>query len=462
VDATQVIDLPRLPGKRIAPDTRTHAKRFLLAFTVIVLLGTILLSLPWTTESGTATSPVDAFFTAVSASAVTGLVVVDTQDHWNFAGELVILVLIQAGGLGFMVGASLVLATLRQSQSLRGALLLQDGAPTLSLQEATTLSRHILRYILVVEAIGVLVLLPQRLREEAFGPALWRSVFTSISAFCNAGFDLEGNFVSLAGYSDSPYTSLAVMVLIQAGALSYLVVSDVWSKRRWDPLLLDVKLVITANAFLLASGAVIFLALEWQQSMTQLATADRFVAAAFQSTTMRTAGFATVSFGEVHPATLFLTIAVMLVGGASGSTAGGIKLATFAVIAIAVLSTVRGSSEPQAFRRRIPIDLVFRAMAVVTLFVTAHFLLTLALAVTEDVMANKEFGFLPIMFETMSAMATVGLSTGITPELSTAGKLVVCLAMFIGRMGPLTAVYALQRRQRPIRYRYPETSIRIG
>ncbi len=462
VDATQVLTLPEPRRRADAPNAGLHAKRFALAFTVLVLIGSFLLALPWTTETGQATPPIDAFFTAVSASAVTGLVVVDTQDHWNFLGEFVILILIQAGGLGFMVGASLVLASLRRGSSLRDSLLLQDGAPTLSLSEATSLSMRILRFIIVAESIGAVALTSRFIRDEPFHVALWHGIFSSISAFCNAGFDLQGNFVSFAGYAESTWINAVAILLIQAGSLSFIVYGDIWTKRHWRTFALDVKLVLITNAILLIGGAVLFLALEWHYSMAAIEPWARPLTALCQSTSTRTAGFATIAFNDVHPATLFLTIGLMLVGGASGSTAGGIKLATIAILALTVMSTVRGQHETQAFGRRVSTQLVFRAMSITALFLFAHFVLTLALAISEDVVAGKEFGFLPMMFETMSAMATVGLSTGITPEVSTAGKVILCIAMYIGRLGPLTAVYALQRRQQQARYRFPEGSVRIG
>jgi len=462
LDAAQVISLPDRSARPVIPHAGLHAKRFVTAFSLIVLVGTILLALPWTTESGEPTAPIDAFFTAVSASAVTGLIVVDTQDHWNFLGELVILILIQAGGLGFMVGAALVLASMRRGQSLRDSLLLQDGSPTVSLEEATRLTWRILRFIVVVEAIGAAVLAARFARDESLPVAIWHGIFTSVAAFCNAGFDLQGGFRSMAFYADSPWVNLAIVLLIQAGALSYITFSDVWVKRRWRTLTLDVKLVLLTNAVVLALGTAGFLVLEWSASMAGLDGWAKLLAALFQSTSMRTAGFASVGFGEVHPATLFMTIAIMMVGGAAGSTAGGIKLATLAILVVTVIATVRGEAEPQAFGRRIATALVFRAMAVTSLFVAAHFVLTLALSITEESIAGHDFGILTLMFETMSGLATVGLSTGITPEVSGPGKVILCLAMYIGRLGPLTAVYALQKRQRQQRYRYPESWVRIG
>jgi trk system potassium uptake protein TrkH len=389
-------------------------------------------------------------------------VVVDTQDHWNFLGELVILILIQVGGLGFMVGASLVLASLGRSLTLRDSLLLQDGSPTLSLQEASNLSKRVLRFIFICEAIGAIFFIARLSRDQTFPVAVWHGIYMSVSSFCNAGFDLEGNYASLSAYADSFWISTTSIILIQAGALSFITFSDVWNRKRWSRFALDTKLVLLANAILLAGGAAIFLALEWNNAMANLDTWAKPMTALYQSASVRTAGFSTVPFTDVHPATIFLSIGIMMVGGAAGSTTGGVKLATIAILVIAVLSTVRGQADSQAFGRRVASQLVFRAMAVTTLFLFVHFLLTLGLAITEDVVAGNQFGFLPIMLETMSSVATAGLSTGITPSLSDAGKILLCIGMYVGRLGPLTAVYALQRRQRPARYRFPEASIRIG
>jgi trk system potassium uptake protein TrkH len=453
--------MSRMAGE--VPNVRSSAKRFVLAFTVIVIIGAVLLGLPWTTESGQRTPFVDAFFTAVSASSVTGLVVVDTQDHWNFLGELILLILIQVGGLGFMVGASLVLASLGRTLTLRDSLLLQDGAPTLSLAEATNLSKRILRFIFWFELVGAVIMTGVLLNEgRSFGVALWHGIFTSVSSFCNAGFDLEGNFSSIVGFSDSLIFTSTSLVLIQAGALSYITFSDAWGKKVWRRFALDTKLVLLANAILLLGGAVVFMALEWNNAMAGYNDWLKPLTALYQSASVRTAGFSAMPFNDVHPATIFFSMGEMLVGGAAGSTTGGVKLATIAIVVIAVISTVRGQPDAQAFGRRISTQIVFRAMAVITLFLFAHFLLTLGLAVTEDVIGGKEFGFLAIMLEAMSAVATAGLSIGITPDLSAPGKLLLCLGMYVGRLGPLTAVYALQRRQKQALYRFPESPIRIG
>jgi Trk-type K+ transport system membrane component len=272
---TLLIELPA-PGERPeAPNVRSHAKIFALSLLAIVALGTLLLATPWTTESGTATSFDDALFTAVSAAAVTGLVTVDTQAHWNFAGELVILCLIQAGGLGFMVGASLVLQTLRRGQTrLSDAILIQNGAPTLSLQEAGYLARRIVRFTAVTEACGALLLTARFARDMPLPEALWHGTFHAISAFCNAGFDLQGGYLSLIPYQTSVWVNVVLMLLIQAGALSYMALADVAAHRRWAPLALDTKLVLVGNAVLLVGGAVLFLAAEWSRVLIDMPAAS--------------------------------------------------------------------------------------------------------------------------------------------------------------------------------------------
>ena len=460
---TTIIQLPAARERPDIPNARGHAKLFALALLGVMALGTILLATPWTTESGKATALDDALFTAVSAAAVTGLVTVDTQSHWNFAGELIILLLIQAGGLGFMVGASLVLQTLRRGQTrLSDAVLIQNGAPTLSLREAGYLARRIVRFTLITEAIGVALLTIRFAREMPFPEALWHGAFYSVAAFCNAGFDLQGGYRSLIGYQADVWVNVVIMLLIQAGALSYIALADVARERRWSPLALDTKLVLVANAVLLAAGTITVLAAEWNGGLASTPEPSRPLVALFQSVSARTAGFASVNFGELHTVTLFVWLGIMLIGGASGSTAGGIKLTTIGVVAAAVLSTLRGREEPTVFGRRLATPLVFRAMAVIVLMFLAHFVATVLLAVTENLIGNNDVSFIGLMFEAMSALATVGLTTGITPSLSTAGKLVLCGAMFFGRLGPLTAVYALQRHQRPVRYRLPVAPVRIG
>jgi trk system potassium uptake protein TrkH len=293
--------------------------------------------------------------------------------------------------------------------------------------------------------------------------AVWHGTFTSISAFCNAGFDLQGSFASMAAYNDSILVNLVLIGLIQAGSLSFVVFSDLSQSRSWSRLSLDTKLVISVNLLLILGGTAAFLIAEWNNGLAGVDTTSKPLAALFQNVAARTAGFATIGFADLHAVTLFAWVGIMMVGGAAGSTAGGVKLNTVGVIFAAVIATLRGQSEPHIFNRRIPAGLVFRAMAVIAIFVSVHFLFTVMLAITEDVFApTQDIAFIALMFEAMSAMATVGLSTGVTPSLSTLGKLVLSLAMIFGRLGPLSVAYALQRKQHADPFRLPEAAVRIG
>jgi len=458
-----VIELPARVKPAGPPNPGRAAQTFVLGLGLIIVAGTALLASPWTTESGASTPVVDALFTAVSAVSVTGLVSVDTASHWNFWGEAVILGLIQIGGLGFMVGASIILLLLRRGTTrLSDLLLVKEGAPTVSLREAVQLSRQIVIFTFSVEAVGALLLTLRFWQDMPFSQALWTGVFYAVAAFCNAGFDLQGDFVSLIPYQTAIELNIVVMLLIQAGALSYVVLADAARRRRWSRFAVDTKLVLLLNSVLLLFGTIIFLTVEWEGSLATTADGWKPLVALFQSVSARTAGFASVDLGEARSVTLFIWMALMFIGGASGSTAGGVKLATIAVIGSALVSTLKGAEETQIFGRRVPTPLVFRAMAVVAIMLLVHFAATSALVATQGWFRCEEVTFIALMFETMSALAAVGLTTGITPTLTDAGKLILCVVMFFGRLGPLTVVFALQRRQRPSRLRFPAAPVRIG
>lgn len=459
--ATQIIDMPAPRSRPSQTTPNDYARRFVVALAGIILTGGFLLALPFSARDGSSTSFVDALFTAVSAVSVTGLVVVDTHDHWGPIGQIVILCLIQIGGLGFTVGASLLLLAVGRGQRLQTSLIAHDGSPTLPISEAVSISKRIAMFVLVTEAIGAALFTMIFLRDHSLPVALWFGIFHSVSAFCNAGFDLQGDYRSMALYRDSVWVNLLLMGLIQAGSLSYIVLHDAWKSRSWTKLQLGSKLVLLTNIVLIVAGAAVFWAAEFNASLSETPAWSKPMVALFQSVSARTAGFATIDLGTARDASLFMWIGLMLVGGASGSTAGGVKLATFAIIVVAIYSTIRGHQATHIAKRRIPAWLVFQAIAIIALFLLVHFSLTLMLALIES-LSGGEFTFVSIMFETMSAMATVGLSTGITSQVSDPAKLLLCLAMFFGRLGPLTLAYALTSRHQPHRYRLPETSVHIG
>lgn len=461
---TRVIDCPPPVERSVTVNPLAHARLFALALAVVIAFGTLLLLTPWATAAGQQTSFFDALFVSMSAATITGLATVDTATHWTFFGELVILVLVQIGGLGFTVGASLVLQLLRRGDSLRDALLMRDGAPTLTLREALDFSGRIVRFTFAVEAVGATLLTLHfwLLSGLAFPKALWQGIFYAVCAFCNGGFDLSTDFSSLIAYNDAIPVNVVIAALIQGGALSYIVFHDVWTQRRWRPLPLDTKLVIIVNGIVLVGAAAVFLVAEWTASLQDTPIWARPMSAIFQSVSARTGGYATVNFAEVSTVTLLIWIGVMAIGGASGSTAGGIKLTTTGVVSVAVLSALRGQTETQVFGRRIAPALIFRAMGIIALYLIIYFVVTISLTITEADLLGGQFTTADLLFESMSALSTTGLSAGMTPDLSSAGKVILVIAMFIGRIGPLSFAYALQGRQRPPRYRYPEEPVRIG
>ena len=462
LDARSVIELEPDTPHTSKPTVTFHAKLFVGAVLLIFIFGAGMLMLPWASEEGQDVSLVDAMFTAVSAFSVTGLNTVDPQTQWSFFGELVVLTLIQFGGFGFMAGTSLILIALGRGSSLRANMMMQDGSPTMTLRDASQLSIKIVKFIVVVEVIGAIILTLHFMRYEDLGVAIWWGIFHSISSFCNAGFDLQGNFASMNAHNESPVLLMTVAGLIQFGAISYMVVADLWKQRKWRPLQLDSKLVLITNFSLIGITTIIFMIVEWESSMRNVDTAWKPLNALFQSIAARTAGLSSVEWNLAHDSTMYLWIVIMMIGGAAGSTAGGVKLATIAVVIMTVSSSIRGQTEPQAFGRRIAPTIAYRALAVITLFMAAHFVLSMMLVISEDVLNSEDFSFLSLMFEAMSALATVGLSTGLTPTLSEGGKIVLMLGMFIGRLGPITLVYALQNKLRQDRYRFAEATIRIG
>lgn len=428
------------------------------ALLVLILTGTLLLSLPFASESGTMTNPLTALFTATSAACVTGLVVVDTQEHWSLFGEAVILLLIQLGGLGFLTSSTLILLALGRQLTLRDRLLVREVMGEAQLGHALPLLRRIVRYAVAVEAAGALLLALAFLRSESPLVALWYGLFHSLSAFNNAGFDLLGGFRSLAGYRDDTPLVLLITVLIILGSLGYTVVADLWRVRRITRLTLDSKLILATSGALLLVGAVGVFALEVGNAKTlgALSLPQAAVQAWFFAVSPRTAGFATLNLGDFREETLFFLMGLMFVGGAPGSTAGGIKVTSVAILAAAVISATKGRTHVVAFAREVESSIVMRALTVATLGMVIVLNAALALTITEG------FRFIDIIFEATSAFGTVGLSTGITPEQSPLGQLVLIATMFVGRLGPLTLAVALARRAEQSRLRYGEEAVRIG
>ncbi len=430
-------------------------------FLVLIAIGTVLLMLPLASVSGEWTAPVTALFTATSAVCVTGLVVVDTATYWSPFGQLVILGLIQVGGFGFMTGSTLLLLLLvGRRTALTDRIRAQESAGARDLGSVRLVLRRVAVFSIIAEGIGALVLGVAFLaRYGDVVQAAWHGVFHSVSAFNNAGFDLMGGFASLNGFAEDPLVFVPIGTLIFLGGLGVAIVGDVVGKRRWTRLALETKLVLATTAVLLIAGTTALMAFEWSNPATlgALPPVHRPLNALFESVSFRTAGMSTIPIGELTDSSLITAIALMFIGGASGSTAGGIKVTTFAILLFTIISTTRGRSFTEAFGRRVTGEVVARALSVALLAVAIVFAGTLALEVT-----GAQATFIQIAFETVSAFGTVGHTTGITPGLPDASLLVLVAAMFIGRLGPLTLVLALSARARPVPYRPAVETIRIG
>lgn len=424
----------------------------------VIGAGTLALWLPVASEGDRSTSFLTALFTATSAVCTTGLVVVDTQEHWSLFGEAVILLLMQVGGLGFLVSSTLILMLIGRRLSLRDRLVAREALGEGTLGGVTDLVRRIVLFALVVEGVGAVLLTGYFAVHEPLPVAVWYGLFHAVAAFANAGFDLLGGFRSFSGQGDEPYLLLVVSLLIIIGGISFAVVSDITRRRRFALLALDTKLVLVGTGALLVVGTLGVLVLEAGNAAT-LGAQDPLpilTQAFFYSSSTRTAGIAAHNLANFRDETLFFLMGLMFIGGAAGSTAGGIKVNTLAVLIAVVVSASKGRSQVIAFGREIPAVVVMRALTAAVLGMIIAVNITLALTVTEP------YPLLPLAFEAVSAFGTVGLSTGITPELSAAGKLLLIVAMFAGRIGPLALAVALVHRERPTRVRFPEDAVRIG
>lgn len=428
------------------------ARMLLITFLVLSFVGTLLLLMP-----GMATqrlAPVDAAFTAVSATCVTGLIVVDTPHAFRGPGQAVILVLIQLGGLGIMGLSSAALHALGRRMTLRQEHLLHAMAevPEGGLANALVV---VVRFTFAAEVIGALVLLPQFLAAgDALPVAAWRALFTAVSAFCNAGFALQSD--SLESYAHIPLVLHTVAALIIAGGVAPAVAvrAPDWVLGR--TVSASTRLVLLSSLALLVAGFVLITALEWSGALGHLGTLDRLHNAWFQSVTLRTAGFNSVAIDQVTTPTLTVMMLFMFIGGSPGGTAGGVKTATIGVLVLAMAATVRGRGDAVLHGRRIPPALVYRAVAIVAAGTVAWFVLLLALEVTQAIPARD------LVFEATSALGTVGLTTGATAKLDGIGKVIIMVGMLIGRVGPLTLFMLLRDDPRLERYDRPDAEITLS
>jgi len=464
----------------LAASGENPTKALIGIFLALILIGAFLLCLPKSYVEEP-TSFVDALFTATSATCVTGLIVEDTGSHFSFMGQVVILALIQLGGLGIVVFGAVLALLLGQALSVRESVAMQD------LLSAKTLGRigNIIGFIFVttilLEALGALGMMNMWPVDMAVADKWFQSIFHSISAFCNAGFSLHRD--SLIGFSGKWQIYGVISVLIILGGLGFGVLydiavvtfdfikrhcrrkgdfRDIISKQAPRKISLQTKLVLSTSAILIVLGAVVLLLLENNtvaSHNSQLSAGEKVLSAVFQSVTTRTAGFNSVEISEMTPASKQMLMVLMFIGGSPGSTAGGIKTVTLAVILMVAYATLRKRSEVDVFKRSVSVAVAGRAITVVLLFAVVFLFVSFALSITER---ENGFAMSDIMFETMSALGTVGLSCGITAKLTTAGKLLIIVTMLIGRLGPLTLLAAMTFNLKPAGYSYPEEPIIVG
>jgi trk system potassium uptake protein TrkH len=427
-----------------------------LGFAAVILAGALILMLPVSSRSGQATDFLTALFTATSAVCVTGLVVVDTGTYWSTFGQAVILALIQIGGLGFMSMATFFFILMGRRIGLKERLIIQESLNQLRVAGVVRLVRAVLLFTVLTEGFFAVILSLRFYFDYGFPRCLWLGLFHAVSAFNNAGFDLMGDFRSLTGYVSDPVVTLSVATLIILGGLGFSTVMELYNYPRTRRLSVHSKLVLRVTGGLILCGALLFGLLEWGHILRDLPLSGKILASYFQAVTPRTAGFNTVDIGHLNAATQFLIIILMFIGASPGSTGGGIKTTTFALLGVTLLSLSRGKEDVEVFRRRIPPRQVYKALSVTLWAILLVSTVTLLLCVTEG------GNFLAALFETVSAFGTVGLSMGLTPELTPLGRVAIILTMFAGRLGPLTLAYAFAQRRHKTAIRYPEEKIMVG
>ena len=427
-----------------------------LGFFILISIGALILSTPFVTRSGNPTNPIDAIFIAASASCVTGLTPVNTAEHWNTLGQVVIIILIQIGGLGIMTLASIIPLILRKKIGIKTRLILKEQLNIGSMEGVIRLFKYVLGFTLVVESLGALFLAIRFVPTYGLGKGIWFSIFHSISAFCNAGFDILGD--SIYPLRGDYLVNITIMCLIIIGGLGFMVTSEIYYKRHFKNISTHSKLVLLTNAGLILVGALGFFVLESLKSgvLSNETIGDGILISFFQSVSARTAGFYSADLSKINDSTAILLISLMFIGGSPGSTAGGIKTTTFVVLILAVISVIKNEKEPIVFKRRISDDTIKKALSIFVISLSIVIFVSFVIAAIED------FAFIDILYETASALGTVGATLGITDKLSAASKILITLCMYLGRIGPMTMALSFGLKSDVRMIRYPEGFISIG
>lgn len=430
-----------------------------LGFALIIIVGTLLLMTPWATKEGT-TSLLDALFTATSATCVTGLVVADTYTHWTLFGQLIILLMIQIGGLGFMTIGVIFSFLLRKNIGLRERGILQESLNAFQIGGVVKLTKKLVRRTVFFEGIGAMLLMLRFIPKFGLSKGIYFGIFHSISAFCNAGFDLMGiqeQYSSLCEYSSDAFVNIVVIALVTIGGIGFLVWDDVADKKlHFSRYRLHTKIVLITSTILLFGGAFIFFLLERGNLMAHMGVKETILTSLFSSMTARTAGFNTIDTGALTDTSKLFNVLLMFIGGSSGSTAGGVKTTTIAVIFIYVWSSWHGENHNNIWGRRLEDDVVKRAC-----LICANNLV-MALVVTLLIGATQAIPMMDILTETFSAIGTVGMTANLTRELSSFSRILIIFLMYCGRIGSVTFALFFMKKQKVPPVQMPVERILLG
>lgn len=432
----------------------TPAQYLVSGYFVIIMIGSLLLMLPVATTDGQGLGAVDAVFTATSATCVTGLIVVNTKEAFTIFGSTVIMFLIQIGGLGIMSMSTLFAFIVGKKISLKERLIIQEDLNQYQISGMVRLVQYLLGFTFAIEGTAAAILFLRLSQDYPFWRAVYLSIFHAISAFNNAGFDLFGS--SLENFTGDITINLVIMALIILGGIGFGVMMEAYNRVKFKKTTLQTKIVIVMTLALLVFGFITFFILEYNNTLKGLPLLDKTLGAMFLSVTPRTAGFNTVPTGALKQSSLFLIIVLMFIGASPGSTGGGIKTTTFGVILVTMKNMITGKEDMEIYNRRFEKQIVYKAFTITMLAAGLVILVTTLLLIIED------FSFIDTLFETVSAFGTVGLSTGITGQLSKISRVLITITMFAGRVGPLTLAVAIGEKQRKGTYHYPTEKVMVG